>query len=795
MGTIKKNYAFKGLDTRTNKLYRQDATASDCRNVRLDTTRKLVKINDMDKVLIPRGILGETGSFDFKLPFHATIIDIMPYDFFFVLVTSLEEEVTPGAFRTVNKFYKWIKSLNTVTFIPFEKETFLSTTAGQLVNKVGVDISGGVMYTNMENVLYFIGSKYPTYSSVTDHTLVQSDKDNNRSPVLTYDGTVIGTSGCPSILEDSQKENAGIKDPEDYIRLLPFKVDGLGRHTFGNFSTHLGTQSVNANGHSFIQETITPKDSGFAHHAFLEISADIALNDGSGAAARTIPCTYYSRSGGYKSAAKGQILYGIRYQYTFGGGPVAGTTLVEEFYEFYRCTIEATDYVGNTVTLGSFKRYDVDLGIWKSNFEFRHVVTTATALGTRPGFLSNIMTAVYGSQSFVGGYTLKGFVNIAYDTTTSVFDYATPRGYTGANPLFEGKAGIAESSDELLFISSDLNDIIETTTVKLPPPKVKSLTNYVGAMVVSDEKSLYFSDFSTGGNIETFTPFDTFGFGSTDKGDVTGVFSNETFLVGFREQEAYYITGNIFTANYRIQSYKSTRIGCSDPRSIIGFRGAGLFASEKGIFVAAQGGNMEEISDSIENIFTADALGLGVDMFDVKTVVDFKREYIYFSIGGTTPVILAYSYYFNEWFLYDYINTSGGFDLIDGLLYSSDGTNMYVENTLNKKEAVAYYRSNFETVGVPSFSKKFLQVLLYTIDMASGATIGFKTYKNWITSESETDEEKSVEIGQVDVVQRFNPDRSKSVAIEINSASNNELTLNGYEYEYSDDVKMFKNDD
>lgn len=803
MGSLKKNYVFKGLDTRTNKLYRKEGTASDCRNVRLDSTRKLVKVNDMSTNIIPRGSEGETGEFLDRLPFLAKIIDIMPYEDHFVIATTIREEELATFYKDVNKFYKWFEDTNTVEFIPFEKETYPSSLHGQLVYKNDSDIDGGLTYLNQEDILYFSGSKYPEHTLV-DFSFNQTNSDNDLSSIFTYDGKVIGRSGCPSNYVDTT-EDEGTLGNDEYVRLLPFKIDDLGRHTFGNYSTHRATQQNFANGDSYEDFTVDPSDESYDHNAFLKLSDQygIDLDAADSALDRTVDVEFYTRGGIYKSAAKGQYMYGIKYSYlaqNVDTGPPTGadSRSIRETYEFYRCTIEETDYIGNTAQLGEFKKYSNDSGLWEDSSDFKHTGDTGNVTGERPNFLSNIIYSMYGSADATFGYKLRGFVNIPYGLGSHTIKYATSNGYANSFPL-TGPVDIDyPNSDIFLYISQDLDDIVDLATVKLPAPKVRHLINYLGAIVCVDHKSLYFSDFSLGGSIEVFTPFDTFNFGSSKRGPVTGVFANETYLVGFREQEAYYITGNIFTANYRIQSFKSTRIGCTDPRSIIDFQGAGVFASERGIFVALQGGAMQELSDSIENIFTDNELELDLDQFNVKAVIDFKREYLYLAIESTTSsqdsYILAYSYYHQEWFIYDHISAVGGFDIFNNKLYASDGTNLYIEADTSVNTS-AFYRSNFETLGVPSFEKKFLQALMFAIDSTQAHTIDVKTYKNWNTEDAVTEESKDLESGQVDMTQRFDPSRSKSVALEIASSTGQQLILNGYELEVEADVEMFKNDD
>jgi len=56
MSVINKKYQFRGLDTRANKLYRQEGTASDCRNVFTDSNNNLIKRPDFEALNMRLGL-------------------------------------------------------------------------------------------------------------------------------------------------------------------------------------------------------------------------------------------------------------------------------------------------------------------------------------------------------------------------------------------------------------------------------------------------------------------------------------------------------------------------------------------------------------------------------------------------------------------------------------------------------------------------------------------------------------------------------------------------------------------
>jgi len=791
MSVINKKYQFRGLDTRANKLYRQEGTASDCRNVFTDSNNNLIKRPDFEALNIPRGTdFSETGLFEDKLHFRAIIIDIMQYEDHLVIATKIPWGI-PLVTNYVNKFYRFFEDTGVLEFIPFEKETYNSLDYGQIVNKSSSDIDGKFTKVNQEGILYFTG-QYA--DSEVIEAFLPSDAfaaENNLSAVFTYDGEVIGRAGAPNSFNDTTTD-LNIQNTNEYIRLLPIKLDAKGRHTFGNYSTHLG-QNNGSSGSASIELTIpasTAVDRVYDYQAFFKTTFNGSLSSSDSAATRTIPAIIYNRQSEFRSVAKGQYLFlslRLSVQLDASGNPFGSPKVTSITNNtVYRVLVEDVDYVGNTVTIGDFRDYNEDSGLFESTPSI--VIRNDGIRGE--AIFSNIIYAVYGSSDFAFGFKFKHYTAYAHNNSYDLFfSYYTPKGSSSLNTT--------TFSTKLLFISEDFEDVYDEDSVKLPPPKARQVADYLGALVLVDHENLYFSDFSVGGNIENFTPFDNFSVGSSKRGEITGVFANETFISVFREEEAYYVTGNIFLANYRVQSYQSTRIGCTDPKSIIDFRGAGLFLSKRGIYFCQQGGAMPEISDQIETIFTDGELDLDLDLTKCSSLVDFRREYIYFHIASTVATsgyVLAFDYNKNEWYLWDDIDGNSGFEMLEESIYYCDGADVYKE-AATSTNSDAYYRSNFETLGEPSFIKKFLQVLLFTIDTTQSATIGIKTRRDWNENEIDTDQSKQVSAGQVDMTQRLNPKRSKSLAIEINSTSGNELILNGYEYEVEADVRMFKSDD
>jgi hypothetical protein len=523
--------------------------------------------------------------------------------------------------------------------------------------------------------------------------------------------------------------------------------------------------------------------------AYFRFTGDHTLTGTDAPAARTISAIF-KNTATQKSVEKGQYMFSVIENHSITVTVPNPPTRIVTNWKFYKFKVEDVDYVTNEVTLGEFQLYNDETGF----FEDSATLELEDGVGLNAPFCGTYINAIYGSVDYNFGYKLRGYSIMGSNLDTPFND--TLRVLSPTAPI--NASAVFQIFPELLFITENLEDMLDESTIKLPPPKSKHFINYLGAIVMCDKDFVYFSDFSVGGNIETFTAFDNLPVGSSEYGPITGVFANETFLAVFRERETYYITGNLFTLNYRIQSYKSTRIGCSSPESIIPFKGSGIFVSEKGVFVCAQGGRIDEISDIIEPLFTDDILGLELDMFDAKTIIDFKKEIVVIDFSSklddSTSYQVVYSYYHDEWFIYEDIKSRGCFEFIDDKLYTSDGEFIYKEGT-ESILADAYYRSNFDSVKIPSLMKKFLKVWVSTIGIKDGFSVNIKSYKNWDTVNAITDEVKDGDGETLDVVQNLTGgSMSRSVAIELYSSTGNIMIFDGYEYTYQGDASEIKHD-
>lgn len=771
MPTTHKKYIFKGLDLRTNRLYRSEGTASDCRNVYLDGSGNLLKRWDVATNVIPRGTEFETGEFLDKLNFNAEIVDIMPFreDYIVLVVRSPYIGSMDIPFR--NQFYRWYPSTNTVSFIPLSCEMAYQADIGYVTALPELNVNGKFQHTNKENCLFFCGSGPIVGSGYVDET----GEKYRLSPMFVFDGVSIARAGVPAFLSDTT-EDVGNKTAanHDYVRIVPFKWDDTGRWIFGSYSTHLSTYNSPSRQDLVISEGAVNYEYTRMYSSYfyatsvhdatsgqVTYNADITINEGTGISV----------------GQRVMVVKTALIQFPFGT-PTNGETQ----FNIYRGVVADVDTINNRITLNTLEKYNHVTAIWDVVTSFPSITNT---------FFSNLLYAAYKSDDFAFGFDLVGLFALGRTTLGTVnhtLSYWTDKGTSTL--LAFGHQG------EPAFIQDNFEDMYDEVTVKLPLPRVTGFSELGTTFLMVDQDYLYYTDLSLGGSIENVEPLDNFSrIGSTNFGAIRGIFSNENFAAVYRDHETYYISGNILTGQYRVQSSESLDIGLSDPKSILKVSGSGISMSYRGVYSVSQGGSSEELSDSIEPLFTEDALGFTLDLTQCKGQINAKEEYLYFLTSTSDGwKILAYSTYHGEWTIFEGIDGSGGFVVWKSLSYISDGTNVFSQTTTNEN-SFAYYQSNFETLGEPSLLKKFLQVVLFGTRMTDPYTVGIEAYNNWDSDTPTTSENETIGGGKRLVTRRLNPTRTYSTAIRIVSQEGNGLILDGYEYEYQADTTRAINED
>jgi len=792
-GQKQKQYGIRGLDLRSNRLLRKDGTASDCRNVLLDENRNLVKRPDFTALNVPRGTDGETGEFLDKIPYPATIIDILRYKTYdkeeMILACAIIVEGLLGE-KTYNmKFYRYDRDANTVEFIPFTKFTETNTLWGRFTGYKSSQHEGKFTSATANNNLYFCGKRPENVT--TDSTDTEAAGRYSLVPIVSYDGATIKDAGVPNVVESLPEDDTAFTlDPTqfEYNRFVAMSFDDQEQLIFGDFRVRsAGVETATPN-----QDTILTGLEEF--YTTTDIARQVSARITSAAGVypeNSVLDIVRQDQGDLESLADGQMMYVVAYETIVETPPDEKiATYISRLFRFRVVDVTSTTCRITEVAEASL----TDFNTWTPT-DLVIPNPTEISLGVYTDtYMSNVFYGVYRSESnYSFGYTYVGLMVFAREVGhRSIIRYPTLR---GTSTLTETRFIFPE-----IGITYNFEDMYAESTVKLPPPLGRSVTSYVGQLLVSDHEQFYFSDISRGGTPEAFVPGEQVPVGDIkEDGEFRGVLATPSVLAAFREKNAYYISGNIFTGNYTSQSYRSTKIGCTDPKSIVLYREAGLFMSKRGVYAAYQGSKMGEVSDIIEPMFTDDALGLELDLQDTKGLVDFKRENILFFMKSDTEgvpgYVLVFNYYYKEWFLLSELDATRGFEIFDNdKIYTSDGNDIYVESSTSRLSR-AYYRSNFNTMGEPGLEKKFHQVLVYTPDLGEDSEIEYKAYKNWNTVDTVTDAVKTLPAGELDLKQRMRPQHAKSFAFQVESPEGNPFKVSGYEFYYAYKSTLYKDDD
>lgn len=301
-------------------------------------------------------------------------------------------------------------------------------------------------------------------------------------------------------------------------------------------------------------------------------------------------------------------------------------------------------------------------------------------------------------------------------------EYENP--YTG----FYDFTATSTEIDDALLNGDNLSDIYDISYTKRVPPIAGTIAAFGSNLILGDLVSPYprpagfteitdkfpnairWSDLSTGGSPESYPALNQSNLGSNSS-TVTGVFGGQNGVVGFKEDNALYLAGNLFTGNYLVRDTLSEGIGCVSHRSIVKVGGGCIFMSERGIYYTTDGLKPIEFSDVIEPTLSDPDLILS----ESESVLDYKNEKILIHIpkvsGGS--IVVEYDFYHKQWFIHEGITATNGFVIHDGNLYHSDGTKVYVRSQSynDDGEAIsAYYSTSWLVGSSPAMECKFPKV-------------------------------------------------------------------------------------
>jgi len=159
-------------------------------------------------------------------------------------------------------------------------------------------------------------------------------------------------------------------------------------------------------------------------------------------------------------------------------------------------------------------------------------------------------------------------------------------------------------------------------------------------------------------------------------------------------------------------------------------------------------------------------------------------------IPSSTPsesVVVQYDYYFKEWFLYSGIDASGGFSMFQDNLVHTNGTKVFERHEARNDDGVAIsatYSTTWMNLESPSVKKKFTSFLAFSLDQSTW-TLTVVPQENWIDTDIQTSTIVFPSaVGSEDIGLPARQCHSLRLKLS-NSVLDENILLNGYEYEYA----------
>lgn len=449
--------------------------------------------------------------------------------------------------------------------------------------------------------------------------------------------------------------------------------------------------------------------------------------------------------------------------------------------EFFQSKIVSVDLTGKTIVVSDDisaydsivpSRYGYVVFVSSDNVDFRlYKVTVLTP--------DNSMTSAYTPTG--GGVIIADiFANTSlYPSIDEYFSIEDSR----VHPI---KCKYLSNFGDLLF-SLNLQDEVNSITKSSALPY-----------------SICFSSQGEGSSAETFNYSNIITVGTSDEGEITGASVVDNNMIIFKERSTYLLTLSSDGTPGRLIKLSSI-VGCVSNKSIVNFEGSVAWVSDKGIYAQAGSKEPQELTAQIENIFTDNPYSL--NFTNSRVAIDRFNELLMFYIPHTSDSsldrVLVFSFKWKEWFWFMSIDGSNGFYHTGSTVYFNNSTqlsridntsNNDVDTIANPDTSVAvnhYYKSGWENLGAAGVEKKFINMLVFSIQNPS-APIAYKDWKVKIFSDYDWNSATSV---QCDDEKSFlttnrrnfvNIDKtacySRRFTFQNNNASEG-FELSGYEFE------------
>lgn len=228
---------------------------------------------------------------------------------------------------------------------------------------------------------------------------------------------------------------------------------------------------------------------------------------------------------------------------------------------------------------------------------------TETSTNNIPGAgsYSNHWLSIWTSNVETGNYVWKQNIPAPFFSTTA---------QTSTINVSSPTTATVDADKNAFNLAGNMGDIYDVTTVKLPFPcylddlPSLSFCTYGDLALISQVNEIYFSDTSLGGAFEMVNGNSFIAVGGGNDGPVQAVQGTTDFFLVSRQFKNYYVTGNLPTANYRVQPISQTSVGALTNEATISCLDKVLFVNKVGVWVLYSGGRCEEVSYNARGLFT-----------------------------------------------------------------------------------------------------------------------------------------------------------------------------------------------
>lgn len=237
--------------------------------------------------------------------------------------------------------------------------------------------------------------------------------------------------------------------------------------------------------------------------------------------------------------------------------------------------------------------------------------------------------------------------------------------------------------------------------------KPSYVTSHDGVLVCSgafSEPNTVF--FSSDEDLESFpTASNSFDLPSTISGPVTGLYSDQEFLVVGKQTSLFVISGGLNDSTFRVEKINEGVIGIASHSSIADVGGGIMFLSNRGWYSLQGGFNLIEIGEPVNKIFFDTATSTATTLRAARSVGVFdesSQRYLCFvptesgsgtgTYANSNSLTLVYDIVEKQWFDFTGLNMGGGAAVFDGALWwqsKRDDPSLTVTGNLFKRLATS----------------------------------------------------------------------------------------------------------